>query len=185
MDSVKPDTTRGQRYLRFLLSVLDPRAWLHLLRMVNHYNHTHVQPLRRLNRGRNVRISPDASFAHPDRIWLGDRVRLGARVTLWAGPSTGRIVIGDDCLFGPDVLVTAAGYRFDAGHPVTAQPMDEATVTLGRDVWVGAGAILLPGATVGDGCIIGAGAVVRGVIPDGAIAVGVPARIVGQRRATR
>lgn len=183
MDRFKPETSRPQRGLRLVMSAFDPRAWLHLLRMVNHYNHTHVQPLRRLTRGRDVRISPDASFAHPERITLGDRVRLGARVTLWAGPAGGRVTIGDDCLFGPDVLVTAAGYRFDAGHPVTAQPMDEASVTVGRDVWIGAKAILLPGATVGNGCIIGAGAVVRGAIPDGAIAVGVPARIVGYRKA--
>ena len=42
-------------------------------------------------------------------------------------------MIGDDCLFGPEVLITAANYRLNDGGPVTRQPMDEADVVLGRD----------------------------------------------------
>ncbi|ABV95855.1 transferase hexapeptide repeat containing protein (plasmid) [Dinoroseobacter shibae DFL 12 = DSM 16493] len=171
------------RVLRGIGAMLDPRAWAHAVRLVNYYNYSHVIPRRSLRLGRDVRLSPNAAFSNPERIEIGDRVSIGAHCTLWAGPGTGRIEIGADALFGPEVFVTAAGYRFNEGSPVTAQAMDEADVVIGRDVWLGARAMVMPGARIGDGAIIGAGALVRGEIPAGAIAVGVPARVVGQRAA--
>ncbi len=173
---------RAARLLRLLGGVLDPRAYLHALKIVNYYNYSHVAPLRRIGRlGPGAAISPTAVFSNPEQIEIGARLSLGAGSMLWAGPGAGRIVIGDDVLFGPDVMVTAAGYRFNDGAPVTAQAMDEADVVIGNDVWLGARAIVLPGARIGDGAVIGAGALVRGEIPAFAIAVGSPARVVGQR----
>ena len=78
--------------------------------------------------------------------------------------------------------MTAAGYRFNDGQPVTAQAMDEADVIIGNDVWLATRVIVLPGAVIGDGAVIGAGAVVRDEIPAFAIAVGMPARVVGYRQ---
>jgi acetyltransferase-like isoleucine patch superfamily enzyme len=178
----KHSLSRSRRLLRLVLGVLDPRAWAHLFRMLNYWNHTHVAPLRRVRRGPGAAISPDAAFANPERIEIGARVRIGARTTLWAGPAEGRIVIGDDVLFGPDVLVTAAGYRFDDGRPVTDQLMDEADVVIGDDVWIGAKAVLLPGARLGDGVVVAAGAVVRGMVEPFKVVAGVPARVVRERR---
>lgn len=170
-----------KRLVRLLTSALDPRAYLHAIRLINYYNYAHVTPRRQLTLGPDARISPNAIFSNPQRISIGARVNLGARCTLWAGPSKGRLVIGDDVLFGPEVMVTAATYRFNDGAPVTEQAMDEADVIIGNDVWLGTRAIILPGARIGDGAIIGAGALVRGNIPAGAIAVGTPARVVGTR----
>lgn len=172
------------RVLRGVFAVLDPRAWAHLARIVNYWNYAHVIPRRALRPGPGCRISPTATFSNPERIALGARVSIGAGCTLWAGPGTGRIEVADDVLFGPDVFVTAAGYRFNDGAPVTEQAMDEADVTIGRDVWLGARVVVLPGARIGDGAVIGAGALVRGEIPARAIAVGVPARVVGTREVT-
>jgi acetyltransferase-like isoleucine patch superfamily enzyme len=112
---------------------------------------------------------------------MGARVRIGARCVFWAGPGHGHVRIGDDVMFGPEVMITASTYRFNGGQPVTDQAMDEADVVIGDDVWVGARAILMPGARIGDGAIIGAHALVRSEIPAMAIAVGSPARVVGQR----
>jgi acetyltransferase-like isoleucine patch superfamily enzyme len=177
----KPRLGKGGRLLRLIGSTLDPRAWAHVLKLVNYYNYSHVAPLRRVTLGPGAAISPNAVFSNPERITAGRGLMLGARCHLWAGPSRGRISIGDDVLFGPEVMVTAASYRFDDGSPVTAQPMDEADVVIGNDVWFGTRAIVLPGARIGDGAIIGAGALVRGEIPPHAIAVGMPARVVGWR----
>lgn len=169
------------RAWRLLGGMLDPRAWIHAIKLVNYYNYSHVQPLRQVTRGARCAISPNALFSNPERITLGDRVVIGARCTIWAGPGRGRIEIGDDALFGPEVMVTAANYRFNDGQPVTRQAMDEADVVIGRDVWLGTRVIVLPGARIGDGAIVAAGAVVRGEIPPMAIAAGVPARVVAQR----
>jgi acetyltransferase-like isoleucine patch superfamily enzyme len=65
--------------------------------------------------------------------------------------------------------------------PIRSQPDLLKPTRLGRDVWLGAGVTVLGGVTVGDGCIVGAGAVVTNDLPSGSIAVGVPARIIGQR----
>jgi acetyltransferase-like isoleucine patch superfamily enzyme len=177
----KKRLTKGQRIVRGLLSAVDPRAYLHLLRMANYYNYTHVAPRRIITCGSGAAISPDVSFSNPERIEIGKNVTIGSRCHLWAGPKTGRIVIGDDCLFGPEVLLTAAGYRFNDGSPVTRQSMDEADVVVGRDVWFGARVIVLPGVVIGDGAIVGAGAVVTKPVASGAIVVGQPAKQVGQR----
>lgn len=177
----KVSLSKRQRLFRLMRSSLSPRAWLHLIKIVNYYNYSHVQPMQKLRIGSGYRISPDVNFSSAENIVIGDRVSIGSRCFLWAGPSKGQIIIGDDVLFGPEVLVTATNYRFNDGSPVTDQLMAEADVVLGNDVWIGARAILLPGVTIGDGAIIGAGALVKGDIPPHAIAVGVPARIVGKR----
>lgn len=166
---------------RLVTSVFDFRAWLHLIKIVNYYNYSHVQPMRRIQIGNEYRVSPDVNFSNELNISIGERVSIGSRCFLWAGPDKGRIVIGDDVLFGPEVVVTAANYRFNDGAPVTKQLMEEGDVVIGDDVWIGARAIILPGVTIGDGAIIGAGALVRSDVPPFAIAVGVPARVVGKR----
>ena len=74
------------RVLRFLRAVLDPRALAHGFKLLNYYNYTHVRELRKLRRGRQVAISPTASFANGHNIVIGNRVTIGAHVSLWAGP---------------------------------------------------------------------------------------------------
>ena len=177
----KSSPNRLQRGGRLLASVLDPRAWLHLFKLLNYYNYTHVAPMREVRFAEPGNVSPDAVFQNPSRIQIGRRVRIGSRCHLWAGPSQGRIVLGDDVLFGPDVLLTAASYRHDLGSPVTDQPMAEADIVIGNDVWLATRAIVLPGTTIGDGSIVAAGAVVKGTFPPFSIIAGSPARVVSQR----
>ena len=114
-----------------------------MLKIVNYYNYSHVQPMRIIKHGPMLEVSPDVVFSNPERIEIGSRVQIGSRCHLWAGHAGGKIVIGDDVLFGPEVMVTAANYRFNDGHPVTKQLMDEADITIGNDVWFGTRAIVL------------------------------------------
>lgn len=178
----KQRLTRGQRMMRLVGGVLDPRAWMHGLRLIGYYNMLHVQPRRQLRVGSGVQISPRTIFNHADLIEIGARVHLNTGCALWAGPTRGRIVLGDDVLFGPDVFVITSNYRFNDGAPVNDQAMDEADVIIGKDVWVGTKSVILPGAQIGDGAIIAAGSMVRGQIPAGAIAGGNPAVVIGWRR---
>ena len=173
--------SKRRRALRGLFSAFDPRAYLHAMKLLNYFNYIHVQQVRLMTVGRGVAISPNCSFNNAERIALADGVRLGARCSLWAGPGTGSIVVGENALFGPEVFITAAGYRFNEGTPVTSQAMEEGDVVIGRDVWIAARVMIMPGVTIGDGAVIGAGAVVTKNIPTGSIAVGSPAKVVGRR----
>ncbi|WP_428374271.1 acyltransferase [Lichenicoccus sp.] len=174
--------SRIRRLARFLRSSVDPRAYLHFLRIVNFYNHSHVTPRRRITAGQACSISPDVNFMHGERIFLGDRVSLASRCFLWAGPAQGTIILEDDVLLGPEVLITAATYRYNEGTPVTKQPMKESNIHIARDVWIGCRAMIMPGVTLGAGCVVGAGAIVTKSFPAGSVLVGAPARLVRTRK---
>jgi acetyltransferase-like isoleucine patch superfamily enzyme len=118
-------------------------------------------------------------------ISLGKECRIGERCYLWAGPTKGRIVIGNHVSFAPEVFVVASNYQFKGGTPFREQPQEEKDVIIGNDVWLGARVIVTAGVTIGDGCVVGAGSVVTKDLPPGSIAVGVPARVIDTRKLGR
>ena len=86
------------------------------------------------------------------------------------------IYVGDDTMFGPNVTVATAG------HPILPILREQVyqynmPIWIGRNCWIGAGAILLPGVHIGDGTVIGAGSVVTKDIPANVVAVGNPCRV--------
>lgn len=177
---MNPSTPSGRLH-HLLASLADPRAYLHLIRLLHYYRYSHVEPRRRLHCGPRTGIAPNVSFRNGERIRVGADCHIGERCSLWAGDDSGRIEIGDCVSLAPDVFITASDYQFRAGVPFRQQPKRERHVIIGRDVWLGAKVVVTAGVTIGDGAIIGAGAVVTKDIPAGAIAVGVPARVVAER----
>ncbi|WP_037265574.1 acyltransferase [Roseivivax halodurans] len=173
--------SRASRLARLLRSVVDPALWLHPFRMLHYYGYTHVAERRKIALGRDVRIAPNVSFAHGERILLGDQVQIGAHCALWAGRSTGRIEVGARTTFGPSCFITAADYGLHAGTRITDQPMTERDVIFGPDCWIGTKAVITAGITIGEGAVIGAGSVVTKDVPAGAIAAGVPAKVLKMR----
>ena len=117
-----------QRVLRLITSVLDPRIYAHGIRMLHYYGYTHVRERPKLTLGKGVRIAPNVSFTHAERISIGDEAQIGARCSVWAGKTTGRISIGTRTTLGPDVFVTAADYGLAAGERIVDQEMIEADV---------------------------------------------------------
>lgn len=111
----------------------------------------------------------------------GYNIRLGSGVFINFGAvflDVAAIEVGDGCQIGPAVQLYAADHPrdpalrrqgFENGRPLR----------IGRNVWIGGGAILLPGITVGDDAIIGAGSVVTRDVPAGATVTGNPARVSG------
>jgi len=169
------------RHFRFLASLLDPRSYLHLLKLL-HYNHyTHVGEIGKLTTGRGVRFAPNVSFANSERITIGDRTRIGARCHIWAGEIDGEIRIGSDSNFGPMCFLTASNYGVEKGTLFLDQPKHDANIEIGNDVWLGTGVVVLAGVKIGDGSIVAAGAVVTKDIPAGVIAGGIPARVLRER----
>lgn len=110
----------------------------------------------------------------------GDGIRLGSRTfvnfncTMLDGAA---ISVGDECLLASGVqLITAT-------HPVDPVPRRAAweqalPVTVGDGVWLGAGAIVCPGVSIGENTVVGAGSVVTRDLPAGVLAVGSPARVI-------
>lgn len=86
------------------------------------------------------------------------------------------VSIGDGTQIGPGVQILAADHPRDAAGRATGLEFGR-PITIGRDVWIGGGAIILPGVTIGDGALIGAGSVVTRDVPAGATAFGNPARV--------
>jgi len=94
----------------------------------------------------------------------------------------GGVEIGANVIMGQYVSFHTQRHRFeDPARPIVAQGVERCGIVIGDDVWVGAKATFLPGAVVGRGSVVAAGAVVRGVVPEGAIVAGVPARVIGWR----
>lgn len=89
------------------------------------------------------------------------------------------IYVGDCTMFGPNVTVATAG------HPILPELREQTyqynfPVRIGRNCWIGAGAMILPGVTIGDNTVIGAGSVVNRDIPANVVAVGNPCRVLRQ-----
>ena len=111
--------------------------------------------------------------------WGGKHVHFGksvyANFNLTLVDDT-HIYVGDYTMFGPNVVVATAG------HPILPELREQvyqynASVKIGRNCWIGAGAIIVPGVTIGDNTVIGAGSVVTKDIPSNVVAVGNPCRV--------
>lgn len=110
--------------------------------------------------------------------WAGKHVHFGNNIYANFGLTLvddTHIYVGDCCMFGPNVVIATAG------HPILPELREKAyqynsPVHIGRNVWIGAGALIMPGITIGDNSVIGAGSVVTKDIPANVIAVGNPAK---------
>ena len=112
-------------------------------------------------------------------IELADGANLGFNCEVF---SASRVTIGKSVLMAAYCYVIGGDHDFsDPTKPVLEQQRKSAGVTIGDGAWMGAGAKILDGVEIGNGAVIGAGAVVRDSVAAGAIAVGIPARIVASR----
>lgn len=114
-------------------------------------------------------------------IDLGDHVNIGFHSEVFSGS---RVTVGRYGLFAAYTYLVGGGHEFDRPDvPVIEQARSSRGITLGENVWLGTGAKVLDGVTVGRDVVVGAGAVVTDDLPDGVVAVGVPARAVRRREA--
>jgi len=136
-------------------------------------------PRGKLNIGTQVFLDHDASLECMGQLDVGARTIIGHHCTLAAKE---RIQIGEDCLLAEMVSIRDHDHRFDDFEvPIRDQGASCAPVVIGNNVWLATRVIVIKGVSIGDGAIIGAGAVVTKDIPAGAIAVGVPARVIKMR----
>ena len=112
--------------------------------------------------------------------WGGHHVHLGSNVYANAGlklVDDTHIYIGDCTMLGPNVTIATAGHPIDP--ELRAKGLQyNMPVRIGRNCWLGAGVIVMPGVTIGDNSVIGAGSVVTKDIPANVVAVGNPCRVI-------
>jgi len=111
--------------------------------------------------------------------WAGHHVHFGkgiyANFNLTLVDDT-HIYVGDYTMFGPNVTIATGG------HPILPELREKgyqynASIRIGRNCWIGAGVIIVPGVTIGDNVVVGAGSVVTKDLPDNVVAVGNPCRV--------
>lgn len=143
--------------------------------------------------GKGVRLV----IERPGTLRIGERVQLGDGCEIAAlggevaiGPNVffnrnctvvarGRITIGSDCIFGPNVAVYDHDHGFDdRERPIWAQEPTVAPVSIGSDVWIAANAVITAGVEIGDRVVVGANAVVTKSLASGAVYAGNPAVLV-------
>ncbi|ASW57945.1 maltose acetyltransferase [Plantactinospora sp. KBS50] len=125
-------------------------------------------------------IGADTQIRPPLRVDYGDQIRIGARVFVNFGLvalDAAPITIGDSVQIGPNVQLLTATHPVD---PPSRRDGWEAArpIAIGDNAWLGGGAIVLAGVTIGHDTVVGAGAVVTRDLPAGVVAVGNPARII-------
>lgn len=129
--------------------------------------------------GENVNIERKADFGSGKGIEIGNNSGLGVNCSV-----RGPLKIGANVMMGPDVIIMTSSHNFESVNvPMNQQgSLEKQKVTICDDVWIGVRAIVLPGVTIGQGAIIGAGAVVTKDVPEYAVVGGVPARIIKFRK---
>lgn len=168
--------------MKQILTIFTLTFWQQAFLILRYFIFGNIRAIRRLGlRGKNVSISPSVRFGIPQHIFLEDHSDVNHNVRLYAGPNSS-LTIGAYTLLGPGVFITTDSFSKSMANPDASHSGHEADITIGKDVRIGANAIILPGVTIGDGASIGAGAVVTKDIPANAIAVGNPAIVVKYRQ---
>ena len=123
-----------------------------------------------MNIERNAVFSPE--------LEIGNNSGIGIDCEVY-----GPVTIGNNVMMGPEVVIYTSGHKHDRiDIPMMEQGSSETQpVIIGNDVWIGRRAIIMPGVTIGDGVIVGAGAVVTKNIEPYMVAVGVPAKAIKSR----
>ena len=123
--------------------------------------------------GEHVIVRPPFHCDYGYHIHLGSRVFVNFNCVFLDGA---RVTIGDDTRIGPAVQIYTAIHPMDPDQRLRGLESNR-PVTIGKNAWIGGGAIIVPGVTIGDDAVIGAGAVVTRDVPAGGVALGNPARL--------
>ncbi len=148
------------------------------------YNHSHpsdVETRKTLLKEMFAEIGEGSHIETPvNANWGGRHVHLGKGVYCNSNVTfvdDADIFVGDHCLIAPNVVIATSG------HPVLPILREHnyvynRPVHIGKNVWIGSGVQIIPGVTIGDNCVIGAGSVVTRDIPENTVAYGVPCKVI-------
>ena len=126
--------------------------------------------------GNNVTFYPDVMLFGDGLIEIGDNVDIGNGTIIYASKSGG-IKIGSNTMIAGQCYIIDCDHGIKANIPIRGQENTVKSIEIGENVWCAAGVKILKGSKIGNGAVIGAASVVKGEIPDNAIAVGAPAKV--------
>ena len=132
----------------------------------------------RLRSAKNIKLGKDCRFesgvalnAFKGELALGDRISVNFNTVVSAG--YGKIRIDDDVLIGPNVIIRSSNHLFEKGRRMEHV---RGEIHIEKNVWIGAGVVILPNVTIGQNSIIGAGSIVTKNVESNSIYVGNPAK---------
>lgn len=149
------------------------------------YDYNNIHPLKREERraaiknilgkvGENCTVEQPLFCTYGYNTTVGDNffMNVGGRLM-----DSGKITIGNNVFIAPNVSIITEEHSMVVSERIAGLEYTH-PVTIGNNVWICTGAIILPGVTIGDNCVIGAGSVVTKDIPEGSLAVGVPCKVI-------
>lgn len=154
--------------------------WLHLVGLIPcHFIRRFFYRLAGIKIGQCSTIHTGARFYDPRNIVIGEDTIIGEGAVL---DGRAKLTIGDHVDIASEVMIYNSEHNIEAEHFAAPEEVIEAPVIIEDYVFIGPRAIILPGVKIGRGAVVGAGAVVSKDIPPFAIAGGVPAKIIGERK---
>jgi len=125
--------------------------------------------------GEEVIIEAGFHCDYGSTLIIGDRTFININCTILDSPlPESAISIGNDCLIGPNVQLLAVSHALDPQQRLSKENFSQ-PISIGNNVWVGAGVIILAGITIGDNAVIGAGSIVTKNVAANTVVVGNPA----------
>lgn len=138
-----------------------------------------AEPQRPISLGLGCSVAAHAYVHGP--VELGQHVSINPYA--WIEGGRGGVFIGHGSRVAAHVRIIAFDHGMSAQSPIREQPVRSRGIHIGEDVWIGAGAGITDGVSVGSHAVIGMGAIVTHDVPEWAVVAGVPARVIGDRRA--
>lgn len=131
--------------------------------------------------GTGVLIKQNVFISHPQKVQLGNNVYIGPNCDFF---SAGGLIVEDGTVIGSNVVVMTSTHNYNSSD-LNTLPFDDRNVLnpvkIEKFCWVGTNAIILPGVTIGEGSVIGAGSVVTHDIPKLTVCAGNPVKVIKQR----
>ena len=162
--------------------------------------------MRLVRCGKKIIVSQGCYIRDCGNIYLGEEVTMDVNVRLFAGgcgnevleignrvafnsnvmvnaDREGKIIIGNNVIFGPNVVLRTSNHRFDNPDiPIRDQGHKSGVIRIDDDVWIGSNAVILPDVNIAKGAIVAAGAVVSKDVEAYSIVGGVPAKVISKRK---
>ena len=164
---------RRNLYYRLLGANLQGYVWMQEIEIPRNYQDIELEAGCALDRGVVLLCSGEISPQPKIYISAGTYINRGTFLD-----ATKSIRVGKNCAIGPGCYITDHDHGLDPALPPLKQPMVSQPTQISDRAWIGANATILKGVTIGEQAVIGAGSVVTKDVPSGAIAVGVPAKVI-------